>query len=330
MADLSGLAQDRIRIGLTAVVVAADESAPYVLITNDAEGLASLPFGPFDPVGDPTLELSLRRWVRAQTGFDIGYVEQLYTFGDRGRDAPLPIAEKIGVRSISVGYLALTPEHADLQRENARWREWYRHFPWEDWRGGRPDCIGADIAPALWLWACTDPARQEARRTRIRLSFALEGAAWNEERALDRYELLYEAGLILESARDKARLHGLPPPQAPRQPSAFGEPMASDHRRILATAIARLRAKIKYRPVIFELTPELFTLSHLQRLVESIAGLDLHKQNFRRLLDRTGLVEGLGRFEARTGGRPAELFRFRRESLLERPASGVHVPAPRG
>ena len=146
MADLSGLAQDRIRIGLTAVVVAADESAPYVLITNDAEGLASLPFGPFDPVGDPTLELSLRRWVRAQTGFDIGYVEQLYTFGDRGRDAPLPIAEKIGVRSISVGYLALTPEHADLQRENARWREWYRHFPWEDWRGGRPDCIGADIA----------------------------------------------------------------------------------------------------------------------------------------------------------------------------------------
>jgi len=97
----------------------------------------------------------------------------------------------------------------------------------------------------------------------------------------------------------------------------------------LATAIARLRAKIKYRPVIFELAPEAFTLSQLQRLVESIAGLELHKQNFRRLLDRTGLVESLGRFEAKTGGRPAELFRFRREVLRERPVGGVNVPAPR-
>jgi hypothetical protein len=330
MADPASLARDRIRIGLTAVVVAADEATPYVLVTGGADGLASLPFGPFDPVGDPTLELSLRRWVSEQTGFDIGYVEQLYTFGDRGRDAPLPAAGQGGMRSISVGYLALTPERSDLQREDARWREWYRHFPWEDWRGGRPACIGGAIAPALWQWASNDPAKQEARRMRIRLSFALEGAPWNEERALDRYELLYEAGLTAEAAQDKARQHGLCPTEAVAQPEAFGAPMASDHRRILATAIARLRAKIKYRPVIFELTPDLFTLSQLQRVVESVSGLELHKQNFRRLLDRTGLVEGLGRFEARTGGRPAELFRFRRESLLERPAGGVNVPAPRG
>ena len=109
----------------------------------------------------------------------------------------------------------------------------------------------------------------------------------------------------------------------------LGAPMASDHRRILATAIGRLRAKIKYRPVIFELAPELFTLLHLQRLVEAIAGLELHKQNFRRLLDRTGLVEGAGQFDASAGGRPAELFRCRRETLSERPVGGVHVPAPR-
>lgn len=330
MTDLASVAQDRIRIGLTAVVVAADETTPYVLITGGADGLASLPYGPFDPVGDPTLELSLRRWVREQTGFDIGYVEQLYTFGDRGRDAPLPAAELGGFRSISVGYLALTPERSELQRDEARWRDWYRHFPWEDWRRGRPACISTDIAPALWLWASSDPAKQDMRRTRIRLSFALENASWNEERALDRYELLYEAGLTAEATRDKARQHGLAPIEAIPQAKAFGEPMASDHRRILATALARLRAKIKYRPVIFELMPELFTLSQLQRVVESVAGLELHKQNFRRLLDRTGLVEGLGQFEARTGGRPAELFRFRRESLLERPAGGVNVPAPRG
>src|SRR5262249_1634103 len=106
--------------------------------------------------------------------------------------------------------------------------------------------------------------------------------------------------------------------------------MQSDHRRILATAIGRLRAKIKYRPVVFELAPEKFTLLHLQRVVEAIAGLSLHKQNFRRLLDRTGLVEGTGEIDTSAGGRPAELFRCRRDVLAERPLAGVHVPAPRG
>jgi hypothetical protein len=80
---------------------------------------------------------------------------------------------------------------------------------------------------------------------------------------------------------------------------------------------------------VFELAPDLFTLLHLQRLVEAIAGLSLHKQNFRRLLDRTGLVEGAGQFDMSAGGRPAELFRCRRETLSERPVGGIHVPAPR-
>ena len=81
---------------------------------------------------------------------------------------------------------------------------------------------------------------------------------------------------------------------------------------------------------MFELIGETFTLLQLQRVVEAIAGLELHKQNFRRLLERGDLVEGTGQFEARTGGRPAELFRFRREGVRERPVGGVNVPAPRG
>src|SRR5206468_4021784 len=108
--------------------------------------------------------------------------------------------------------------------------------------------------------------------------------------------------------------------------AALGEPMISDHRRILATALSRLRGKIKYRPVIFELMGEAFTLSALQRAVEAIAGVALHKQNFRRTLERTELVEGLGRMDVETGGRPAELFRFRRELLNARPVSGLSLP----
>ena len=325
----------RVVIGLSAVIVAITEDAPHVVVTRGG-ALAGLPFGAFDPAGDRTLELSLRGWVSEQTGFDIGYVEQLYTFGDRGREAPmadLAGAELQGSdRVISISYLALTPTRAELDTKQARWRNWYDFFPWENWRGGRPPMIDAEIAPRLRTWAkdAGDPAVTLQRQARIRLAFALDGAVWNEERALDRYELLYEAGLAPESARDHARFEGRRQDVAPTQlAQGLGEPMASDHRRILATAIGRLRAKIKYRPVIFELAPELFTLLHLQRLVEAIAGLDLHKQNFRRLLDRAGLVEGAGRFDTSAGGRPAELFRARREVLSERPVVGVHVPAPR-
>lgn len=318
----------RVVIGLSAVIVAVTEDAPQVVVTKSGDE-AGLPFGPFDPAGDRTLELSLRGWVKEQTGFDIGYVEQLYTFGDRGRETPLADIAGNPDRVISISYLALTPSRAVLDRVGARWRSWYEFFPWEDWRDGRPPLIDEIIAPKLRDWAARgkdDVAVQ--RRARARLAFALEGAVWNEERALERYELLYEAGLAPEAARDRARFEGKSAAPMSAAPG-LGEPMASDHRRILATAMGRLRAKIKYRPVIFELAPDLFTLLHLQRLVEAIAGLELHKQNFRRLLDRTGLVEGAGEFDASAGGRPAELFRARRDTLSDRPVGGVHVPAPR-
>ncbi len=324
------MSEARVIIGLSAVVVAVTEDAAYVVVTRDGGDAAALPFGLFDPAGDRTLELSLRGWVKEQTGFDIGYAEQLYTFGDRGRE--MPMAESAGSdRVISISYLALTPSRAVLDRAGARWRTWYDFFPWEDWRSGRPAVIDEIIAPRLrnWAHAAQDLEASNQRRSRVRLAFALEGAVWNEERSLERYELLYEAGLAPEAARDRDRFDGKPAPAMASEPG-LGEPMASDHRRILATAIGRLRAKIKYRPVVFELAPEHFTLLHLQRVVEAIAGLELHKQNFRRLLDRTGLVEGTGQVDTSAGGRPAELFRARRQTLSERPVGGVHVPAPRG
>ena len=70
--------------------------------------------------------------------------------------------------------------------------------------------------------------------------------------------------------------------------------MRFDHRRILATAISRLRAKLKYRPVVFELMPAEFTLTELQRTVEAISGRHLHQQNFRRLVENGALVEPTG------------------------------------
>ena len=101
----------------------------------------------------------------------------------------------------------------------------------------------------------------------MRLYFGTEGAHWDEERVLDRYELLYEAGLTEEARRD-----GRPAALARKKIPSLGVSMRFDHRRIFATAIARLRAKLKYRPVVFELLPPEFTLTELQRTVEAISG----------------------------------------------------------
>ena len=101
--------------------------------------------------------------------------------------------------------------------------------------------------------------------------------------------------------------------------------MRFDHRRILATAIGRIRAKIKWRPVVFELMADEFTLFELQRTVEAILGPHLHKQNFRRLVETSQAVEATGQMARATGGRPAAMYHFRREVLQERPAPGLRV-----
>ena len=105
--------------------------------------------------------------------------------------------------------------------------------------------------------------------------------------------------------------------------------MAEDHRRILATAVARLRAKIKYRALVFELMPEAFTLLDLQRTIEALSGRHLHKQNFRRMIAQQDLVEDTGELSAEARGRPAKLFRFRGAVVEERALIATRLPLAR-
>jgi hypothetical protein len=316
-----------LNLGLNAVIVAVTAEVPRILtVSLAATPEDALPFGPLEPETDRTLDLGLRRWVSEQTGLDLGYAEQLYTFGDRYRD---PLEAQGGARGVTVAYLTLVREVS--VRRDARWRDWYEFFPWEDWRSGRPEVIDRAIAPALDAWVGSAPgAPGMERRQRVDIVFGLRGVGWDGERVLERYELLYEAYLLPEAWRDHALTGGAAESRRPaplERPQLLpGRPMALDHRRILATALGRLRGKLKYRPVVFELMPEAFTLSALQRAVEAIAGVPLHKQNFRRALERADLVEGLGRMDADTGGRPAELYRFRREILGARPVSGLSLP----
>lgn len=312
-----------VEIGLNAAIVAVIDDAPVVLVINDESNDGdSLPFGRFSPLDHQTLEIGLRSWVEEQTNLGLGYVEQLYTFADRGRHAVPDLKDP---HVVSIGYLALTNADKAETMQRGTWRSWYQFFPWEDWRKGTPKILEQEIAPRLKQWAETHaghskPSQSLPTLERIRMCFGLDGATWDEEKVLERYELLYEAGLVEEANRDEREAAS----QWERS-DRFGKQMQFDHRRILATAISRVRAKIKYRPVIFELMQEEFTLFELQKTVEAILGPHLHKQNFRRLVESAGLVEPTGEVRTRTGGRPAKLYRFRRNVLLERPAPGVRV-----
>lgn len=292
---------DPISAEVLAVVVALVDGEPCVLTLDDPP---RVPAGPLLP-GHRSLQAATRTWVEAQTGRQLGYLEQLYTFADVDR------AERPG-RRLSIGYLGLTtPGRTGL----GGWRPWYDLLPWEDRR------TGAARSPAAGLrtWAESDATLAPVRRQRCATAFGLDGEPWQPELALQRYELLYEAGLVPES------------PDAWRRPEgemAPGTRMLGDHRRVLATGVARLRAKIQYRPVIFELLPDEFTLRELQDCVEALAGRAVHTQNFRRLVEQQDLVEETGGL-ADTGGRPARLYRFRRAVLLERQVAGTKLPAGR-
>ena len=288
---------------LIAVIVAVTDDRPRVLTLSGE----ALPAGPFTS-GHRSLQAGVRSWVERQTHHPLGYVEQLYTFADSDR---LPSGPQQHV--ISVSYLGLTREEA--APSPARWRGWYDYFPWEDHRDGSGAAAAAALQARLATWATAESgARRRERQRRAAINFGT-ASAWNEELVLQRYELLHEAGLVPESGAFVG--------------PAMGRPMVHDHRRILATGIARLRAKIKYRPVVFELMPDAFTLLQLQRTMEAVAGRLLHKPNFRRLIEQQALVEETGGVINSTGGRPAKLFRFRRDVMLERSAAGTKLPLAR-
>lgn len=299
---------------LIAVVIAVTNGEPRVLTVG--QGAGALPSGPFE-LDHRSLQSGLRAWVERQTNHPLGYVEQLYTFADRDR-----IDDEHVRRVISISYLGLTREEQTEKSAAHGWRGWYDYFPWEDHRAGVPPIVPGILMPRLRAWAdeADAPDTRHDRWQRAAIAFGFDARDWNEELVLQRYELLYEAALVAESRRSRDTGSALSVP---------GRPMIADHRRILATGIARLRTKIKYRPVVFELMPATFTFLQLQRTVEALAGRLVHKPNFRRLIEEQDLVEETGETMSDTGGRPAKRFRFRQTVLAERTVAGTKLPLSR-
>jgi len=174
------------------------------------EGKHALPGG-FVLEGE-TLEAAALRELREETGTERVYLEQLYSFGDPGRDPRGQV--------ITVAYYALVP--ADKS----------------------PLLAGTDAAAARWFAVAELP------------------------------------------------------------------PLAFDHPAIVEYAVNRLRNKLEYTTVGFELLPEKFTLTRLQSLHEAILGKALDKRNFRRKILTMGLLKATKEMEA-TGRKPARLYSFR-------------------
>lgn len=292
---------------LVAVVIRATGDGLHVLAQGDP---AHLPSGPLRTDHD-SLQAGVRAFAADQTGHRLGFVEQLYTFADLGR------ADRDD-RLVSISYLGLT-RHVG-QPEN--WRAVYDLLPWEDHRDPAAVALTAALVADLRAWADQDAARAEERRTRVGHLFGTGTHAWRPELALQRYEVLWEAGLVREAHR-----HASTPGPAPMG-AATGPALVQDHRRILATAVSRLRSKLQYSPVVVELMPAEFTLGQLQDVVESIVGHMVHKQNFRRAVHQADLTEPLDK-RSHTGGRPAQVHRFRREVIEERRQVGTKVPIHR-
>ena len=299
---------------VVAVLISITEHHARVLTVDQGK---LLPNGPLMPL-HRSLQAGVRQWVEEQTQQPLGYLEQLYTFVDTNR------RNVEGHALVYVSYLGLVQESETVhQQSQALWRDWYDYFPWENHLDGVPDMIGTLIVPTLLAWAneADDSVTMQRRQQRICLCWGVGDTlsaeaisninagrykeyGWAAEHTLLRYEMLYEAGLIPEAANYQ-------PSKLPAKWSQIiGTPMYYDHRRVIATAISRLRAKIEYQPLIFGLMPEVFTLSQLQQSVEALSGMRLHKQNFRRLLEAQKLVKPTGESSNAQRGRPAKLYRF--------------------
>jgi 8-oxo-dGTP diphosphatase len=131
------------------------------------------------------------------------------------------------------------------------------------------------------------------------------------------YALISSDKLSLVAGADAAEAQWFPASSLP--------PLAFDHKSILDYALERLRNKLEYTTVGFQLVPEKFTLGALQAVYEAILGRQLDKRNFRRKLSLLGILKPLREWQ-RTGRKPAQLFRFAAARFEKLKDKGILFP----
>ncbi len=100
--------------------------------------------------------------------------------------------------------------------------------------------------------------------------------------------------------------------------------LAFDHQKILDTAKERLRGKLSYQPIGFDLLSEEFPFSDLEHLYTSILEKDIDRRNFRKKIMSFGILEETSKFRQEGSGRPAKLFRFNTKKYKALEKAGFH------
>lgn len=100
--------------------------------------------------------------------------------------------------------------------------------------------------------------------------------------------------------------------------------LAFDHEEILHTALERLRSKVMYQPIGFDLLPDEFLFSDLENLYTAILGKEIDRRNFRKKILSYGFVEETNTIPLKTGGRPAKYFTFNKTKYEELLKKGLH------
>lgn len=307
-------------------------------------GMTAWPGGFVEARTDRNARAAALRELSQETGqLEPAYIEDLRTYDENGRDPRQYAGYEeggrwilTGARVVSQAHLALFPTRPGrpirpAPGEDARraFRDSvYAYLPWEDQRSEAGRRSLSRIVAQLERWAREEGGTHaEERLARIAYAFGT-ATEWNEERASDRYALLYEAGLVEESLRNR---WGEIPVAARPSRSTYGHALAFDHRQMLADALSRLRGKVKYVPALMAaLMPPKFTLTELQLAFEAIGGRTLHKQNFRRVVAQSQsfrIVESTG--EKGPGGQTgpaARLYRFPADTPLRRLDPSIRLP----
>jgi 8-oxo-dGTP diphosphatase len=118
-----------------------------------------------------------------------------------------------------------------------------------------------------------------------------------------------------KAATDAANARWFPVAEVPK--------LAFDHAEILSTALLRLKGKVRYQPIGFELLPPRFTLSELQHLYEAVLETELDKRNFRKKVLSYGLLTPLKESQMSGRHRPAQLFEFDRQNYQKLEKRGM-------
>jgi 8-oxo-dGTP diphosphatase len=159
------------------------------------------------------------------------------------------------------------------------------------------------------LYTCSDPKRDPRDRSISVIHMALVDEArfkalqpHQHETALAKLHVPWEGetGGPIEAHSEKS--HRLP--------------LAFDHADMIGLAVKRMRGKLDYTPVGYQLLPNAFTISQLQRVHEAILGRSLNKDSFRRRMLASGELEPIGESQSEVDHRPAALYRFKAHAAV--------------